>query len=152
MRIPLALFIAAIPTLASAATDLAQLPGDTALHWGPAPAILPKGMTIAILSGNPDKPGPFTLRLRMPAGTTIAPHTHAQDENVTVLQGAIVHETGNTLDRTHGMALGTFGFVFLPADMPHSLWSTDGAEIQVSGTGPFGVHYINASDDPSKQR
>ena len=152
MRLPLALLIAAIPTLACAATDLAQLPGDAALKWGPAPAILPMGMTIAILSGNPDKPGPFTLRLRMPAGITIAPHTHAQDENVTVLQGSIVHETGRTLERSHGMALGTFGFVFLPANMPHSLWTKDGAEIQVSGTGPFGVNYINASDDPSRQK
>jgi quercetin dioxygenase-like cupin family protein len=151
MRFSFALFLAAIPTLA-AATPMAQLPGDTALQWGPAPAILPHGMTIAILSGNPDKPGPFTLRLRMPAGTTIAPHTHAQDENVTVLTGSIAHETGATLDRARGMTLGTFGFVFLPANMPHSLWSNDGAEIQVTGTGPFGVHYINASDDPSRQK
>jgi hypothetical protein len=34
--------------------------------------------------------------------------------------------------------------------MPHSLWTgTSAAEIQVNGTGPFGLHYINPADDPS---
>ncbi len=151
MRIALALFAAALPSLAMAATEMAQIPGDSSLKWGPAPPILPKGMTIALLSGDSTKPGPFTLRLRMPAGTVIAPHTHSKDENVTVLEGGIVHETGNTIDKAKGMPLGKFGFVFLPADMPHSLWTTKGAEIQVSGTGPFGVNYINPKDDPSRQ-
>ncbi len=137
------------PGWARGGTGLVTLPGDAGIKWSPAPASLPKGMTISILSGDPDKPGPFTLRLRMPANTVIAPHTHATAENVTVLSGGIVHETGEKLDRAKGMAIGTGGFVFLPGGMPHSLWTNaEASEFQVSGTGPFGLHYVNPADDP----
>ena len=38
-----------------------------AIKWGPAPDALPKGGQMAGLSGDPGKPGWFTVRLRMPA-------------------------------------------------------------------------------------
>ena len=137
--------------LATDAPDMTMLPDDAAVKWGPPPASLPRNTQFSILSGDPAKPGPFTLRLRMPPGTVIAPHTHATAENLTVLSGAIVHDMGDTMDKTRAKPLGTGGFVFLPGDMPHSLWTTtEAAEIQVTGTGPFGLHYINATDDPSQ--
>ncbi len=143
------LAVSAPATGLAAGPPLSVDAGDTGLQWQQAPAALPKGMMISILSGDPDKAGPFTLRLKMPPNTTIAPHTHTKDENVTVLAGNIVHETGRSLVRANGMALGTGGFVYLPANMPHSLWTTaSAAEIQVTGSGPFGVTYVNAADDP----
>ena len=43
------------------------------------------------------------------------------------------------------------GFVYLPANMPHSVWTADTEFIvQVTGTGPFGLNYVNPADDPSK--
>lgn len=145
-----------LATTAAFAADgpgMAMLPDDAAVQWSPSPPSLPHNTQISILSGDPAKPGPFTLRLRMPAGTVIAPHTHATAENLTVLSGAIVHDMGDTIDKARGRPLGQGGFVFLPADMPHSLWTTTGdAEIQVSGTGPFGLHYINPADDPSQAK
>lgn len=131
------------------AGQMVLLKDDSAVSWGPPPASLPKGLQFSILAGNPDKPGPFTLRIRMPANFVIAPHTHATSENLTVLSGAIVHDMGNTMERSRGKELDTAGFVFLPGNTPHSLW-TNGqpAEIQVTGTGPFGLHYINPKDDP----
>jgi quercetin dioxygenase-like cupin family protein len=146
----IALALALLPAGAEAAdSGLVMLSGDQDVHWSPAPDSLPKGMTISILSGNPDQPGPFTLRLRMPPQTVIAPHTHATAETVTVLSGSIEHETGPMLIRSKAMLCGQDGFVFLPAMTPHSLW-TNGqpAEIQVNGTGPFGLHYVNPQDDP----
>ena len=39
----------------------------------------------------------------------------------------------------------------LPANMPHSVWTADTEFIvQVTGTGPFGLNYVNPADDPSK--
>ena len=106
---------------------------------------------ITMLQGDPAKPGPFTLRLTMPANTVIAPHTHAQDESVTVISGDFYHGHENTVDRSKGTEVHTGGFVFLPADHVHSLWTgSEPAVIQVTGTGPFGVQYINPADDPSK--
>ena len=139
--------------VAGDAPGMTVLPDDAAVHWGPSPPSLPSSTQISILSGDPAQPGPFTLRLRMPAGTVIAPHTHATAENLTVLSGAIVHDMGETMDKARGRPLAAGGFVFLPGDMPHSLWTTtEAAEIQVSGTGPFGLHYINPADDPGQAR
>ena len=122
------------------------------MQWQAAPDTLPKGMMITLLSGDPSKPGPFTLRLTMPANTVIAPHTHAQDENVTVISGDFFHGHDDVIDRAKGTKVHTGGFVFLPANHVHSLWTTgEPAVIQVTGTGPFGVQYIRESDDPSKK-
>jgi hypothetical protein len=42
-----------------------------AMQWGPAPAILPAGAKLAVLDGDPTKPGLFTMRLSMPDGYRI---------------------------------------------------------------------------------
>ena len=45
------------------------------LTWADAPSV-GRGAKIAVIEGPLDKAVPFTLRLKMPAGTKIAPHTH----------------------------------------------------------------------------
>ncbi|WP_244593711.1 cupin domain-containing protein [Methylopila sp. Yamaguchi] len=124
-----------------------------AVQWTAAPAALPKGVEISVVMGDPDKPGPFALRLRIPPGTVIAPHTHATDETVTLLAGALVHDMGETRVESRGAPFREGGFLYLPALMPHSLWTKEqAAVIQVNGTGPFGLNYVNPADDPSKAR
>lgn len=119
----------------------------------PAPAALPKGIEISVIMGDPEKPGPFALRLKIPPATTIAPHTHATDETVTLLNGTLVHDMGEKIVESRGEPFREGGFLYLPAHMPHSLWTKDQpAVIQVNGTGPFGLNYINPADDPSKAR
>ncbi len=115
------------------------------------PPNLPKGTQISLVSGDPSQPGPFVLRVKFPAHTVIAPHTHSEAETLTILSGTIYHAHGPTLDKAAGKELRAGGFVFLPKDMPHSLWTTDQpVELQVNGSGPFGLNYINPADDPSK--
>ena len=53
------------------------------LKWGPAPAIFPAGAKMAVLQGDPGKPGLFTVRLDMPDGYRIPPHWHPADEHIT---------------------------------------------------------------------
>ena len=44
------------------------------------------------------------------------------------------------------------GFVYLPGGTPHYVWTTGtDSVVQVTGTGPFGLIYVNPEDDPSKQ-
>ena len=57
------------------------------LQWGEAPAGLPAGAKLAVLEGDPTKKGPFTIRLQMPDGYKIMPHTHPTAEKVTVISG-----------------------------------------------------------------
>ncbi|GJD51261.1 hypothetical protein OPKNFCMD_4014 [Methylobacterium crusticola] len=146
-----ALLAAAGAARADDGHGMVLVPGDAAVKWAAAPPSLPKGSEISILSGDPDKPGPFTLRVRFPANTLVAPHTHATDESVTLLVGALTHGMGETVDKARGKPMEKGGFVFLPAKMPHSLWtSAEPATVQVSGTGPFGLTYVNPADDPSR--
>src|SRR5947207_14304182 len=60
-------------------------PGD--MRWGPAPPVLPAGAQVAVLDGDPFKPGFFTLRLKFPDGYKIPAHTHPTDENIVVVSG-----------------------------------------------------------------
>src|SRR5947209_3059540 len=57
--------------------------------WKDGPASLAKGSQMAVLEGDPSKPGPFLLRLKLPDGFRVMPHTHPKDERVTVLAGTL---------------------------------------------------------------
>ena len=88
--------------------------------------------------------------MKFPANTVIAPHTHSKPETLTILSGSVFHEHGEKVDKAAGKELRTGGFVYLPQDMPHSLWTMgEPVELQVNGSGPFGLNYINPADDPS---
>lgn len=120
------------------------------LKWGDAPPVLPKGARFALLSGDPGSAGPFTIRLKLPAGYKIAPHWHPTDENVTVVSGTFSLGMGETFDVKTMKALPAGGYALLPAGMRHYAWTKTGATVQVSGMGPFVINYVNPDDDPSK--
>jgi hypothetical protein len=119
------------------------------LHWGPAPAVFPKGAELAVLHGDPTKKGPYTVRLKMPDGYTIAPHWHTQDESLTIVSGTFTLHMGDTLDAP-GDKLEPGGFHFLPGKAHHAAVATGETIVQVHGNGPFDMHYLNPADDPSK--
>ena len=121
-----------------------------AVKWGPAPAVLPKGGQMAGLSGDPGKSGPFTVRLKMPAGYKIPSHQHPHSERVTVISGELRFGTGDKLDEERAQRLGPGGFVDLPANVNHYSFATVETVIQISAEGPFGIKYANPAEDPSK--
>ncbi|MBK1660686.1 cupin domain-containing protein [Paracraurococcus ruber] len=129
------------------------IPDAAAIRWQPGPPDLPKGTQIAVLAGDPGQPGPFVLRVRFPRDSLVPPHRHATAENLTVLSGTLHHAMGERLDRERSERLGPGAFVFLPGMMPHSVW-TSGEEsvVQVTGTGPFGLIYVNPADSPARAR
>lgn len=157
MKCVAALAIAGTITAVSLATaaqaddhGMVVLPSDQDVKWQSDPAQLPKGTKLSVIFGDPSKPGPFVLRVSLPANTVIAPHTHATAESLTILTGSIQHDMGEKLDKSRGKEVRAGGFVFLPADMPHSLWTgNEATTLQVNGTGPFGLTYVNPADDPS---
>src|SRR5690242_16277629 len=57
---------------AGAAGHVMFKPGD--IKWADAPPVLPAGAKIAVLAGDPFKPGYYSLRLKFPANYKIAPH------------------------------------------------------------------------------
>lgn len=118
------------------------------IKWMDGPPGLPKGAKIAVLSGDPSKPGPFTLRAMFPANYKIPAHWHPSYENVVVLEGTLYMGSGDKLDETKAMALSTGGYSGIPAKSHHFAFSKDKCTIQVNGEGPFEITYINPDDDP----
>jgi hypothetical protein len=118
------------------------------LHWGPAPAGLPAGAQMVVLDGNPEKKGSFTVRLKMPDGYKIAPHTHPTIERVTVISGTAHLGMGPKFDEGAGQGLSAGGFAVLPSHMEHFAWATGETIVQIHSHGPFKINYVNPADDP----
>ena len=121
------------------------------IKWGAPPPVFEKGAQFAVISGDPGKPGYFVVRLRMPAGYKIAPHWHPTDEHVTVMSGRLSLGMGDKANAAAMKDLPAGGYAMLPADMRHFVTAKVATEVQVSGSGPFVLTYVNAADDPSKR-
>lgn len=124
-------------------------PGD--LGWVAGPPALPAGAEIAVISGSPGQEGPYVIRLKFPSGYRVAPHTHPNDENVTVISGVFHVGTGETFDDSKGQMLKPGGFALMPEGMAHFAWASEETVVQLHGIGPSGVNYVNPADDPRKQ-
>ena len=118
------------------------------IQWKDGPASLPAGARVAVLEGDPNKEGFFTMRLFFPDGFKVQPHWHPRIEHVTVIKGALNIGMGEKFDQaaTREMPEGTFGF--WPAGMRHFAWAKGDTIIQLHGIGPWVITYINAADDP----
>src|SRR5690242_17709870 len=90
-HMPIRMFSGVVVALALAAVVSAQAPGVVALtpaemKFETQGLALP-GMSQANLVGDPTKPGPYTIRLTFPDGYKLAPHTHPDARQVTILSG-----------------------------------------------------------------
>jgi len=123
----------------------------TDMKWQEAPPSLPKGAMIAVLEGDPTKEGEFVMRARMPDGYRVPPHTHPKTERVTVISGEMHIGMGEKFDEktTKAMPAGTYGH--WPAGMKHFAWMKGETVIQLHGTGPWSIEYVNPADDPRKK-
>jgi Domain of unknown function (DUF4437) len=155
MRIVLALlassFLATtLPALAKDTANAPEMVNPDAIKWDTAPPSLPKGAQIAVLHGDPGKPGAFVMRLKVPAGYKIAPHWHSQAENQTVLSGALYLGKGDKMDAKDAHALKSGGFHYLGAKEQHYAFTKSPTVVQINGEGPFDINYVNEADDPQK--
>ena len=118
------------------------------VKWKDGPASLPAGAKFAVLEGDPTKEGPFVMRLWFPDGFRVQPHWHPKVERVTIISGTLNLGMGEKFDQsaTREMTAGTFGF--WPAGMRHFAWAKGETVLQLHGTGPWVITYVNPADDP----
>jgi len=131
----------------AAAHAATVVPADS-VTWGPAPAALPAGARLAVLEGDPTKPGPYTIRLRLPAGYWFPPHSHPGAEHVTVMSGALTVGMGDRADQAQTRTLPAGSYGGIPADVRHYATAEGETVVQIHGVGPFGIAYVHAADDP----
>lgn len=121
------------------------------VQWAPAPPSLPAGAQLAVLDGDPKKPGLFTMRGKFPAGYKIPAHWHPQDERVTVISGALNIAMGDKFDESKGDKIPAGGYASMPARMKHYAYFQEETVLQITGTGPWEINYVNPADDPRKK-
>jgi len=122
------------------------------IKWQDGPPSLPPGAKLALLEGDPTKEGFFTMRIWMPDGYKIPPHTHPKIEHVTVISGTFNFGMGAKFDQaaTQPMPAGTFGY--WAAGMNHFVWAQGETVVQLHGIGPWKIEYLNPADDPRKAK
>jgi hypothetical protein len=123
-------------------------PGE--IKWQPGPASLLPGAQMAVLEGDPSKPGFFCMRLRFPDGYKVMPHWHPKQERVTIIAGTLNLGMGDTYDpaATHALTVGSYST--MPAGMRHFAFAKGITELQLATSGPWEINYVNPADDPRK--
>jgi quercetin dioxygenase-like cupin family protein len=119
-----------------------------AMEWTDGPPSLPAGAKVAILEGDPNQEGFFVMRVRIPDGYRVPPHTHPKTERVTILGGTLHLAMGDRLDRASAKPMPAGSYGYWPAGMKHAAWAEGETTLQIHGTGPWEINYLNPADDP----
>ncbi len=81
----------------------------------------------------------------------IPAHWHPAVERVTVISGTFNMGVGDKLDKQKSTALPPGHMMILQAKTNHFAWTKEEVVVQLNGTGPWGVTYVNSADDPRKK-
>lgn len=121
------------------------------IKWTDAPSI-GLGAKLALLEGDMKQAAPFTFRIKLPPNFKIAPHIHPVFERVTVLSGTFHLGIGEKFDAKKARAYPSGSITMIPPGMPMFAYtSNEETIIQIHGTGPSGIAYLNPEDDPKKK-
>jgi quercetin dioxygenase-like cupin family protein len=122
------------------------------VNWLPF-AEFPPAARLAVLVGDPAKPGPYVIRVKVPGGVKLMPHVHPEDRIYTVISGVFYIGRGTTFDPEKLKAYAPESVIVLPGNTPHFHWAKSGEYItQVNAFGPLGLSYVDPKDDPRNQK
>jgi quercetin dioxygenase-like cupin family protein len=117
----------------------------------PFPAFPPSGR-LAILVGDPAKPGPHAIRVKLPGGEKLMPHQHSEDRIYAVISGVFYIVHGKTFEPDKLKTYASGSVIVLPGNTPHFHWAKSGEYVtQVTAYGPLGISYLESKDDPRNQ-
>jgi quercetin dioxygenase-like cupin family protein len=118
------------------------------VDWQPFPSF-PPPVRLAVVVGHPSEPGPYVIRVKVPAGVKLMPHRHPEDRVYTVIEGVFYIGLGDRFDPDALAAYPPGSVVVLPGGTPHFHWAKSGGYVsQVTAIGPLGLDYVDPADDP----
>jgi len=117
------------------------------LHWF-APPLLPPGARIAVVRGDPTRPGESTLQVSMPNGYRFPPHSHPSYEHVEVKEGSLLVGVGDVLEAKLTRALTAGDSATAPAGIHHFSIAKGRTVLSVTFMGPYTITYLRAEDAP----
>jgi quercetin dioxygenase-like cupin family protein len=101
----------------------------------------PDGSKWAVLEGRSDVPGEaFTYAAFVPAGYHDF-HSHASDARVAVVQGVLKVSFGETLDLEHLKSYPVGSFLFVPANVKHTMTADEDSIIIGTAVRPWHTHH-----------
>lgn len=109
------------------------------IRFRPCPPNLPAGCELAVLEGNPQNYGLFTLRIRSLSPFVLAPHTHPGAERVTVLSGTVFVGFGARVERARATAFKAGDYYVNKPGALHYVFADEPVTIQITGIGPWVV-------------
>ena len=122
------------------------LPED--IDWEPF-APFPPSARLAVVVGRPSAPGPYVVRVKVPAGVKLMPHRHQEDRVYTVISGVFYIGRGDEFDEEKLQAYPPGSVVVLPGETSHFHWAKSGEYVtQVQAIGPISLEYVDPRDDP----
>jgi quercetin dioxygenase-like cupin family protein len=122
------------------------LPED--VDWEPF-APFPPSARLAVVVGRPSEPGPYVVRVKVPAGVKLMPHRHQEDRVYTVISGVFYIGLGDEFDEEKLQAYPPGSVVVLPGETSHFHWAKSGEYVtQVQAIGPISLEYVDPRDDP----
>ncbi|MBC5829629.1 MAG: cupin domain-containing protein [Candidatus Eremiobacteraeota bacterium] len=124
----------ASPLAVSASPPTIVLPTNT--HWTAMTSGPMAGAQMAILMGNPSKPGPYIMRVKVKDGTKFAPHFHGELENVTVISGTLMVGLGDKMNTAKMKAIPAGGFVSVPSGLHHYAMAKGETVLEIAAMGP----------------
>jgi len=115
------------------------------IPWKPLPGY--EGVRVAVLAGDPSKPGLYVVRVNFPPGLMSRPHFHPDDRYAVVLKGTWWTATGDDFDPDKAVPIKPGGFMKHPAGGHHY----DGAKdeeviLQLTGYGPTATTLIHPEE------
>jgi quercetin dioxygenase-like cupin family protein len=122
------------------------------VDWQPF-AAFPPSARLAVIAGDPTKPGLYTTRVKVPSDVKLMPHRHPEDRIYTVISGVFYIGRGEEFDAERLHAYPPGAVVVLPGGTPHFHWAKSGEYVtQISAIGPLGMDYVDPQDDPRSDR
>jgi quercetin dioxygenase-like cupin family protein len=107
------------------------------------------GIRTTVIVGDPNKPGPYTIRLSVPANTRIQAHTHRDNRTAVVVSGTWYFGYGSVASAAAEKALPAGSFYTEPAGVAHfAETKADAVQVYITGEGPSDTVYVKAGDAP----
>lgn len=151
MKTSLAFALLAMLALPAAAADpdpaTMAVVRDADLKWAEHPVA--KGLSQAVVYGDPSKPGMYVVRVKFAPGVMSPPHFHPEQRFVQVLKGTWWTGAGPKWDKdaTTPLAAGSFATHF-PNKIHYDGAKDEEVIVQISGIGPSGTTLVDESGKP----
>ncbi len=109
------------------------------------------GIRSTVLQGDPEKPGQYTIEIRVPPNTRIQSHTHRDERSAVVVSGTWYFGYGPAADEKVVKSLAPGSFYTEPANVAHfALTRDEPAVVYITGWGPTDTEYVDAKADPRR--